>query len=220
MSAAMVLPRMGENRQIRGLGLSIIFDGKLPQQGELRKGGSGSRASCNYDSFVVGSGLRFGLRFASIPFYGNDFRIDSPIRALRNIGHLGLPVTIGFKHASDHQCPADVLREFFQQLSRSPFDVVAGFIHGHHGARRWNKRIRRFEPSFKQIHKFRIEAAASLFSGRMNLLMKIRGNPECGANVVILSHGGNCTRRLQNDVDFKMKPNYITNQLHFEADQE
>ena len=70
----------------------------------------------------------------------------------------------------------------------------------------------------KSRQQLGIEAVPCLGSRLVNLSVKLRRNPQCGANVIVLSHDSHLIVRLQNEVDFKMKPIYISSRLHFEAD--
>jgi len=56
---------------------------------------------------------------------------------------------------------------------------------------------------------FGIEALPARICSLMQRLMQVGRDAQRCANVVVLSHGRNSTRRLQNGIDTKMKPIYI-----------
>lgn len=74
------------------------------------------------------------------------------------------------------------------------------------GAKKARVRLKTINQS---ANDFCIEASASFVSCLMNLFVQVGRHTQSGADVVVLGHEVNSTRRLQNGVDTKMKPIYI-----------
>lgn len=66
-----------------------------------------------------------------------------------------------------------------------------------------------FEAAGQTVNQLCIKASPSLICRFVDVFVEIGRHSQSGADVVVLSHGAHSTRRLQNGVDTKMKPNYI-----------
>lgn len=66
--------------------------------------------------------------------------------------------------------------------------------------------LKRARQAFDQL---RIEASSCFIRRFVDVLVQIGRHAQRCADVVVLGHGGDSTRRLQNGIDTKMKPIYI-----------
>lgn len=68
----------------------------------------------------------------------------------------------------------------------------------------------RFKRPLQAINDFGVEAFTALVRRLMKRSMEFGRNAQCRPDVVVLGHAKEFTRRLQNSVDTKMKPIYIS----------